>query len=171
MKVEYLFDPFEIAGVDPESLPASVRRDVLAEVSDYVLESVLLDVADTRSPVTGRPFKGLSKDYKERKEAEGGTPIANLLMDGDLLDALTVKKAGKTALALTVSEDQQPKADGHNNFSGDSKLPRRPFIPDAKRDESFRPAIREGIRDIVLEALSDAEAGLTDRPESAVVRR
>ena len=152
-EVAYEFDPFDIAGVDPDTLTASQRKAVLDEVTDFILESVLLDVAESRSPVTGRAFKGLNKDYRAIKEDEGGTPVPNLELTGDLMDSLEVVKGKRGKLVLTVSDDQQGKADGHNNHSGDSKLPRRPFIPDAARGETFRPKIREGIEAIIEDLL------------------
>ena len=149
MKVEYEFDPFDIAGVDVSSISSAQRKQILDEIKALVLENVLLDVADQRSPVTGRTFKGLNPQYKIQKELEGGTGVANLLLSGDLLDSLVVKSAGGSKLLLTVSEDQMGKADGHCNFSGESQLPRRPFIPDESNGETFRPAIRSQIREVI----------------------
>jgi hypothetical protein len=151
VKVEYEFDPFAIAGVDGDALTAAQRKEALDEIVDFLLESVRLDVAESRSPVTGRAFKGLNKDYKALKEEEGGTPVPNLEMTGDLMDSLEIKQGKGGRLLLTVSEDQMGKADGHNNHSGDapSWMPRRPFIPDASAGETFRPAIRDGIAEIV----------------------
>jgi hypothetical protein len=164
-KVEFEFDPFEIAGVDKDQLPASVIRDALDDVKNYVLEQVLLDVADTKSPVTGRNFKKLNSEYAKTKAKEGGTPIANLLLDGYMLDAVRIKSAGRDKLLLYVAADQSDKADGHNNHSGDSKLPTRRFIPYAEDDDSFRPAIRDGIKDIIENAI-DGVRVKTDGSES-----
>lgn len=147
--VSFEFDPFEMVGIDKEKLPDSVVREAMADIKDYVLEQILLDVADTRSPVTGRPFKGLNKDYAKQKAKEGGTPIANLLLTGDMLDAVRIKSAGSDKLLLYVSADQSDKADGHNDHSGESKLPTRRFIPLESDGDSFRPEIRAGIKDII----------------------
>lgn len=151
-KVEFIFDPFEVAGVEKPDISKAKRDQILRDVADYVLESVLSDVGDSRSPVTGKQFKKLDKDYAAEKKREGGTPVPNLLMQGDLLDSLLVKKKGDK-LILTVGDSQQDKADGHNNHTGDSQLPRRPFIPDADESETFRPAIRQGIREIIDDVL------------------
>jgi len=149
-KVAFEFDPFELVGRDRSEATQEQRRQILDQVANYVLESVLSDVGDSRSPVTGRPFKKLDSDYAKQKRSEGGTPVANLLLGGDLLDSLLVRKKGEK-LILTVSEDQMGKADGHNNFSGDSPLPRRQFVPE--EDETFRPAIRAGIEAIIDDVL------------------
>lgn len=153
-KVAYEFDPFELVGRDKSEATREQRRQILEQVADYVLESVLSDVGDSRSPVTGRNFKKLDADYAKKKKAEGFTPAPNLLAEGDLLDSLLVRKDGDK-LVLTVSDDQMEKADGHNNFSGDSKIPRRPFIPDEDQSETFRPAIRAGIEEIIADVLGE----------------
>lgn len=154
INVEYLFDPFEIAGIDRDKIPKRVQNAILSDVADYVLESTLSDVGGQKSPVTGRAFPKLSKDYLSQKKKEGGTGIANLELHGDMLDSLFVKKSGDQ-LRMSVSASQQAKADGHNNFSGESLIPQRKFIPNADEGETFRPEIRKGIRSIILGLLED----------------
>jgi len=153
--VKYEFDPFEIAGIDPSDLTPAKRKRIMKQVGDLVLGAVVLDVADLKSPVTGRQFKALSKDYREHKEALGGEPVPNLLLNGDMLESLTVTASVETSLTLTVGDDQQAKADGHNNFSGQSRIPRRPFIPNEGNGEKFRPAIREAIASLVEELANE----------------
>ena len=151
-KVEFEFDPFEIAGVDKDQLPASVIRDALDDVKNYVLEQVLLDVAEQRSPVYGTKWKSLNKDYAKTKAKEGGTPIANLLLTGDMLDAVRIGTTGEKLL-MRVLSSQSDKAEGHNQHNDPSNLPIRRFVPNADDDESFRPGIREGIKDIINQAI------------------
>lgn len=147
-RVEYTFDPFDLVGIDKSQIPKDVQSEILDAVSNLTLETVLSDVKSTRSPVTGRTFAGLSPDYAKVKKRKGGQPIPNLRLEGDLLGSLTIKKK-RGELTLTVGDDQMGKADGHNNFSGDSKLPERNFIPDADRDQTFRPAIRGAMEDVI----------------------
>lgn len=154
-KVAYKFDPFELVGKDKDNFSRSQRNQILEQVGDYVVSSVLDDCDSSRSPVTGRGFKKLSQTYAKKKKAQVGTTAANLKLDGDLLGSLEVKKSGGM-LTLTVGSDQQGKADGHNNFSGDSNLPTRKFIPNDSEGETFRPGIRQGIREII-EALEEDE--------------
>lgn len=155
-KVEFVFDPFELVGLTEkkEDAKRSDIADILDRVSDFILESVLVDIGDKRSPVTGRNFVKLSQDYAKFKKKEGHPAIPNLLFTGDLLDSIKVVKQ-KGMLKLTVEEDQQGKADGHNNFSGQSELPRRPFIPNKKAGETFRPEIRDGIAQIINDVLEE----------------
>lgn len=147
MKVEYVFDPFELIDKDLE-LSKSKKKEALDEVAAYVHESVLSFIGDSRSPVNGRKFPLLNKEYAEKEH--GGNRVSHLELDGDLLDSIVVKRKGD-ALILTVTEDQQEKADGHNNFSGKSKLPLRQFIP--KDGQNFAPEIREGIKSIIKDAI------------------
>ena len=150
-KFKFEFDPFDYAKVEkPKGRKLS---SILDEVADLVKEAVLTDVGETRSPVTGRAFKGLSKDYKAEKQAQGGSGSPDLELSGSMLDALTVKRTRRGTLELFVdSEKEQGKVDGHNNFTGQSKLPERKFIPHS--DEDFRPAILNQIKSL-LESLED----------------
>jgi len=139
-KVKYDFNPFSKVRLRGES-----RESAKEEIKDYVLSQVLNDLGEARSPVDGQGFKALSPTHRAKKQTQGLPPIANLEFEGDLLDGLVVEDSPRGGIRITVSEGEQKKADGHNNFSGKSKLPRRAFIPDAKRDERFRSAIEEGI--------------------------
>ena len=49
--------------------------------------------------------------------------------------------------------EEQGKADGHNNFSGESKLPTRQFIP--KDNQSFRPDIKSEIQAIAEDFMEE----------------
>ena len=153
-RVEFEFDPFEIAGVDKSQLPATVVRQVLDDVGEYVVNSVLEDTANQRSAVDGSKFQKLSPEYKKKKVALGGSPVPNLELSTDMLSSLKVIKRGSN-LTLTVGASEQDKADGHNNHSGDSRIPTRRFIPLAEEDGGFRPAITKGIQDIVEIAFED----------------
>jgi hypothetical protein len=156
-KVKFEFKPSDyVAGVRFKSKTQKTR--VMGQISDFVLTKVLQDVGSAKSPVTGRKFKRLSKDYALKKAGDVGNSRPNLELDGDMLDSLTVvHKSG--ALSLEVGSGlQNSKADGHNNHSGQSSLPRRAFIPDEGRNEDFRPAIRDGIARIINRAVK-AEDG------------
>ena len=133
-------------------VPRSDRPDTLDEIGQYLVEAILSDVGEAKSPVTGRAFPKLSAAYKKIKAHESSADIANLELTGEMLDSLTYKVVG-SRVQIGIWGDQAPKADGHNNFSGDSKLPRRAFIPDKDRGESFRPDIRDEVQTIIDEAI------------------
>lgn len=71
---------------------------------------------------------------------------------GALLDALTFEETDD-GIEIGWFGDQAPKADGHNNFSGKSDLPRRQSLPDVGED--FISAIQSGIEKIVSDSLAD----------------
>ena len=147
-KVEYIFDPFEITNRDP--LPKDKRAEALDDISNFVLESVLQHVGESTSPVSGRygKFQALGKAWKAKKEEEGGTPIPNLEFTGSMLSALECNiKGGKLVLRIKGSESD--KADGHNNHSGESKIPTRRFIPLESDGETFKKEIINGIKTII----------------------
>lgn len=153
-KVKFDFKPSDyVDGVRFKS--ESQKKSVMADISDFVVESILKFVGKSKSPVTGSVFKGLSKDYAKKKVAEGGVAKANLELHGNLLDSVKVIKKSDNVLRLTVDDSEMGKADGHNNFSGESKLPRRPFIPNADRGEDFAKPIRDGIEKIILRAIKE----------------
>lgn len=153
MKVEYKFDPFKITGIDDEGLTKAQKKSILDDIADLVLTSVLDSVGSSKSPVSGHgSFKSLNKDYAEREH--GGDTKCKLELSGSMLDGLKVKNLGDE-LVLTVSEKQQPKADGHNNFSGESKLPLRRFIPKEDDGETFDKKIIQEIRLQLRDAIDE----------------
>lgn len=157
-KVKFDFDPFDIAKVDKRKIPSEVKQLIIEDVVDLIQDKVLTYVADQTSPVSGvGSFKKLSKEYSVIKSKEVGNTKANLEAQGDMLDSLSVSQLKGTKIRLTVADDQQDKADGHNNFSGQSMLPRRPFIPDERRGETFKKEILDGIKKTVKNILEDFE--------------
>lgn len=142
--VKYTFDPFELVGVTPKK----GKSKALQEIAKYVHETILSDVGESRSPITGQKWKSLSKDYKKFKVSEGGTPIANLELEGKMLSALKVTSDG-SQITVQISGTQGDKADGHNNHSGESRLPLRRFIPLEDDGDTFRAGIQRGIKDII----------------------
>ena len=143
--LKHSLDPFAISGVEPPRRGANAIRK---EVADYILEEVLNRVGDGRSPVAGGKWKrGLSKEYKQRKLEESGVGFANMELEGDMLDALRTRVMSDGTVELIIEGSEGDKADGHNNFSGKSRLPLREFIP--KPGQSLKRDIVEGIREIV----------------------
>lgn len=137
-----------------------------------MIEQTLSYVAESKSPVDGSSFKKLSKEYGAIKKAETGSDDPNLDLTGSMLTSLEFKVSGDK-IELGVYGSDAGKADGHNNFSGKSKLPRRQFLPD--KGEAFESSIMQLVSDTVaaykadnatlkpkqLEAI-DSKAGLYD---------
>lgn len=132
----------------------STKESIKNEVGNYLIEQTLLNVAAAKSPISGEAWKkSLNPEYKKLKESAGGTGIANLEANGDLMTALGFETTD-TGIKLFISGDQAPKADGHNNFSGDSLLPQRRFLPDAGQE--YKRDIKKGVDLIIADVLADA---------------
>ena len=160
-KVEFIFSPFDFiserSAKKLDLLTNAQKKEITDRVKEYVLDAVKSDLSDQISSVTGRQFVKLSDEYAKVKKAAGKGTKANLIFDGDLVDSIRIRKGTDNRLKLTVLNSQMGKADGHNNHTGDSPLPRRAFIPNVQDDETFRPAIRREIKNIVESALNDLE--------------
>jgi len=104
-----------------------------------LFEAILADADEGLSSVSGSKWAPLSEDYKKIKEKFSHNNKANLELTGALLDSLTTKQSGDSIEIGFFDADEVPIADGHNNFSGDSKLPLRQSIP--KPGQNFRAGI------------------------------
>ena len=142
-----------------EGLNKSQQREVLDQVGELLVTQVLEYVADSKSPVDGSAFVALSKDYAEKKKEETGSSAPNLDLTGDMLSSLDYKIIGNS-IELGVYGADAGKADGHNNFSGESKLPTRQFLPN--KGELFD----ESIMDIINEAIDLYKADNLELDES-----
>ena len=127
------------------------------------MDEILREVSQGKSPVSGEgSFKKLNPDYAE--ENKGGDRTPSLDLEGDMLNALDFKNTTDGVEIGIFNRSEVPKADGHNNFSGQSQLPRRRFIPGEK--QKFKQFIDRGIKRIVR----DAEREPTPRDEQGVRR-
>lgn len=144
-----------------EGLNKSQQREVLDQVGELLVTQVLEYVADSKSPVDGSAFVVLSKEYAEKKKEETGSSAPNLDLTGDMLSSLDYKIIGN-AIELGVYGADAGKADGHNNFSGESNLPTRQFLP--KKGELFDDAIV----DIINEAIDLYKADNLELDESVL---
>lgn len=148
--VIFEFDPYEIAGVEPNP---DTEDEVRQECADFTVEKILDYVASENSPVQGHgKFKRLSKKYKHLKEKAGYSGVPDLSVTGNMLNALKATVSGDT-IRVGITGKEGDKADGHCNLSGESRLPTRRFIPGS--DESFKGPILEGIRRIVKAGSSE----------------
>ena len=131
-------------------LTPAQKAEVKSEVADFVKESILDYVGEAKSPVNGRAFKGLSKDYKKVKGKLSSSRIANLELTGDMLDSLDYQ-IYRDGVEVGIFDSQEAlKADNHNKFSSASKrtaLPKRQFIPN--KGESFTRDIESEIGEII----------------------
>jgi len=128
-------------------IPKSQQAQAKKDVGEFIINEILRYTAKGESPVSGEGrFKTLDKDYA--KEQKGGNRTPNLRLEGDLLEALDSRNNSGNQITIGIMKDSQMgKADGHCNFSGESKLPKRRFIPEEK--QTFKQPIMRGIKEIL----------------------
>jgi len=149
--------------LDMSNVPRDQRSDLKDEVGQFVVDSILEKLSSGKSPVEGESFQKLDKDYASK--FKGGNRTPNLELDGDLLESLGFRNTRDGVAVGILSASQRPKADGHNNFSGDSKLPTRRFIPGS--DQSFKKEIESGIQNIV-DKYAVSESDLRDEAQREI---
>lgn len=128
------------------------KREVLDQVGELLVEQVLQSVADSKSPIDGSKFAKLSKEYAEKKLAETGSKEPNLDLHGDMMQALDFKVKGDD-ITLGVFGEDAPKADGHNNFSGKSRMKERRFLP--AEGQLFEDSILSLVKETIESYKSD----------------
>ena len=137
------------ATIDLETRNLSTQTK--SEVGEFLVEQILSAVASRKSPVTGESFDPLSKDYKSDKQDQGLQGVPNLELTGSMLDSLDFRIEGDEIVIGVFGEDA-PKADGHNNLSGESKLPERRFIP--AEGQGFVSSIEREVARIINDAVA-----------------
>lgn len=142
--------------LDLEDIPKDLHKEVKEAVGQFIIDSIIDTVGSGTSPVSGeRSFKKLTKKYADKEK--GGDTTPNLYLLGDMLGSLDFKIT-KDGVKIGVDESQWGKADGHNNFSGESQLPKRRFIPD--EGQTFKSDIMNGVDDIIEQYRADAQSDL-----------
>jgi len=140
---------FEIPNID--QVPSSLRSDLVNEVGDYLVQSILDYVGEAKSPVAGGKYKStLSEDYAKYKK--NGDELANLDLNGDMLNALTFKTNASTGKVTVGIFDNDQAIKSYNHNKGDT-LPKRQFIPD--EDQLLKAEIIRGVKRIIQDYLED----------------
>lgn len=138
---------------DLPDLDESTKERIREDVAGFLIEQSLVAVSSSKSPISGESWKkSLNPEYKEFKTKEGGTAIANLQLNGDMLDAYTFESTDD-GIKLGVFGSEAPKADGHNNFSGASELPQRRFLPG--EDQNYKREIVKGAEEIIRDIIAE----------------
>lgn len=130
-----------------KGIPKSERKNVANEIGELLVEEILSSLASVETPISGGKYKTrLSKEYAKKKQEETGSTDANLDLSGSMISALDYKVSGST-IEIGVFGREAPKADGHNNFSGESRLPTRQFLPN--KGQSFKADILDLVKETV----------------------
>lgn len=132
---------------DLEGLSKAQKKEVMDQIGELLVEQVLSYVADVSTPVSGASYKKtLSKEYKKFKLEEVGSGEPNLDLTGEMLNSLDYKVQGEK-IELGIFGEDAPKADGHNNFSGKSRLPERRFLPG--EGQEFKGEIKRLVKETI----------------------
>lgn len=146
MKIQKIISDSEIGFI----VPIEASDPIKADIGSYLVEQILNNCA-SGVDINGDDFAELSPKYKAKKESITGENKANMRLTGDMLDALTFEITDKGVKVVVKGEDQAAKADGHNNFSGKSKLPtKRQFLADKELPEDFISYIEEKKQEDIL---------------------
>jgi hypothetical protein len=142
----------EIDLFDGAKLSKADKIKVAEEARDILQDVILKSVGNAKSPIKGESWPGLSKEYKAFKESKNRNGIANMELSGDMLDSLDGKVSATGKLTMGYFGSEAKKADGHNNFSGDSDLPQRRSLPGV--DQVFKGGVEKQINELVREAVA-----------------
>jgi hypothetical protein len=139
-------------------VPESSKQDAIDSIGGKIVKSIKDYLSDGESPVDGYDkFEKLSLKYAEKK----GSDLPNLYLEGDLWKSLGYERKGDT-LIIGVDSSQEGKADGHSNFSGDSKLPLRRFIADEGEEYKEQQSIIDEVIPLYETGVQSAIEELTN---------
>ena len=163
----------KILALDLTNVPVNKISKVKQEVGNFLLNETIRYVDGGNSPVEGeRKFALLDKEYA--KEEHGGNRISRLQLDGDMLEAFKVKDIGGNKLEIGINGKQAPKADGHNQISGEAKswasksgMPKRRFVPDKK--QTYKKEIMGKVNSIISNYREKIEFTFADEEIETVV--
>ncbi len=131
-----------------DNIPENKQTAYKDEAGEYIVSEIKRSLAQGKSPVEGlKKFKILSKDYAD--DEKGGNRQPNLNLDGDMIASIDFKKTDTGIRVGIFDSNEVDKADGHNNFSGKSKLPQRRFIPD--ESQTFDDKIMNEVKSMANE--------------------
>lgn len=135
----------------PPGLTLDQKNRIKDEAGQLIIDHILTNVGKARSPIKGAGWRALSGDYRKYKRDEGRGTKANLEFSGDMLDALEYVRVPE-GVRIQIRGDQAGKADGHNNFSGESELPTRQFLP--KEGDEFTGSVAQEIDGIIADEMT-----------------
>lgn len=149
--------------INIRDLIGSSNSEVTEAVGELLVEKIKDYCSSANSPVDGYDWnKRLSPKYKKLKEAATGRKAADMDLTGEMLEALTYRATRDTVEVGIFDKSQVGKADGHNNFSGDSQLPLRRFIPNNEDEDKFKAPIMRELIALAEEILQDKQQSTED---------
>jgi len=143
---------------DSSKLSADEKARIKKEVGELVIRKIKADAHGQKSSVTGKNWKGLSKDYKKIKSSAIGSFAADLELTGAMWDSMTSEPYNGGLEIGVFDPTQAKKMDNHNKVSAASrktKLPKRQSIP--KKGESLRTGIMKEVTALAQSILDESE--------------
>lgn len=139
-------------------LPSSVKEELKSQIAHTIIEEIYDSVESGVSPVSGKAFKRLKKEYA--KAEKGGNRNPDLFLDGDMLASLTFETYRDGVEIGIFDEGEAQKADNHNKFSAKSlntSVPKRQFIPkgDQVWTKKVMNKVDKTVRDFIKENFDD----------------
>lgn len=142
----------EIDLFEGRKLTARAKKAAAEEVGNYLIEQTLISLSKSQSPVRGEGnFPALSKSYALKKKEEVGHSRPNLEFEGLMYDELDFEVT-KNGIRIGVYGERAPAADGHNNFSGKSKLKKRRFLP--AEGQNYKANIEAEVERIIADNIA-----------------
>ena len=139
------------------NIPPENRKEALAAAADFIKEQILSRSAEGKTSVAGGRWKrSLSKEYREKKEAETGEGVANMELSGEMLDALEVMPEGDK-IRIEVGGDQVDKAEGNllGSYGGSPDPEKaREFMPHV-RGQKLHRQILDGLAELLQDYVED----------------
>lgn len=148
-------------------LSQSSKSELRSKVGDFLVEQILDYTGNKTSPIKGQgSYKGLSRQYRKYKKSLARGDEPNLELFGDMKDAIAWRETSK-GVEVGVYGSEAPKADGHNNFSGESRIPTRQFLPEEGQD--FKRRVTTEIEKMLKEAVARENKDQFSRTRLALV--
>lgn len=127
-------------------VPEEDRDDALTDAANAAIKGMTEYMDNQQSPVKGqRAFKALSDGYAKVKKGIAGNKKANLLLYGDLREAIDYEVNDNSFTIFVNANDEKQVLKAYNHNVGDT-LPKRQFLPDDRAGQSFKKDIVEAIK-------------------------
>ncbi len=127
------------------NLTPDQKRQLEAEAGELIKSEILNKLSSGITPVSNGEYKrSLSKEYRQKKTAQGGASFSDMKLEGDMLGSLEYRTS-PGEITVGIWGDEAPKAHGHNK--GTAILPRRQFIPDT--NETFKRDIMNKVQSLI----------------------
>lgn len=128
-----------------EKVPRERRSEAKQAAAIELRNAIEGFLASARSPVKKGQYKStLSKDYKALKKKKGKSTVADLDLQGDMLNSMIVRPSARGVTTEIRQSLQKKKAFNHN--VGDT-LPQRQFIP--TDDSNWKQPILKRINEVI----------------------